>query len=77
MTDFATLVSTLRTVHAPKGKEDVILLRPGGSGFLEVSSADITACINQIERMPILAAIGHDPSPLETLAIRLLIEGHV
>ena len=69
-----TLIERLRNNLQPKGTAPIVLLRPLNSCGIEMHSDFVNKCIDELERMPALAAVGYTPSNLEKLAYQLLLD---
>ena len=66
------IIERLRNQLQPLGTAPVVQLRVGGHGL--VNSDFINKCIDELERMPIRAALGDMPNNLEKLAYMLLCD---
>jgi hypothetical protein len=66
-------IKELRNKLQPQGTAPIVLLRTNGVG-LELHVDFVTKCIDELERMPMLAACGEEPSNLERLAYMLLCD---
>ena len=68
------IIERLRARLVPQGTAPVVLLRPMHSSGIEMHADFVTKCIDELERMPIRAALGEMPSNLEKLAYQLLLD---
>ena len=68
-----TIIEQLRNSLRPKGTAPIVILRPMGVG-IELHADFVTKCIDELERMPLLAILGEEPSNLERLAYMLLCD---
>lgn len=68
-----TIIEQLRNSLQPKGTAPIVILRPMGIG-IELHVDFVTKCIDELERMPMLAVLGEEPSNLERLAYMLLCD---
>lgn len=71
MTD---IIKRLRNNLQPKGTAPIVLLRPMNSCGIEMHADFVSKCIDELERMPMRAAMGDMPSNLEKLAYQLLLD---
>lgn len=69
-----TLIEKLRNNLRPLGTAPIVLLRPLHSCGIEMHADFVTKCIDELERMPIRAALGDRPTCLEQLAYQLLLD---
>ena len=69
-----TLIEKLRNNLSPKGTEPIVVLRPLASSGIAMHADFVTKCIDELERMPIRAALGEPPTCLEQLAYQLLLD---
>lgn len=67
------IIQRLRNELQPKGTAPIVILRPLGIG-IEMHADFVTKCIDELEKMPIRAAMGDGPSNLEKLAYQLLLD---
>jgi hypothetical protein len=67
-----TLIERLRNALQPKGTAPVVQLRLSGYGMF--NSDFVTKCLDELERMPMRAAVGDGPTNLEKLAYQLLMD---
>jgi len=68
-----TIIEQLRNSLQPRGTDPIVILRTMGVGI--VLHADfVTMCIDELERMPMRAMLGEEPSNLERLAYMLLCD---
>jgi len=67
------LIQRLRKELQPKGTAPIVILRPLGIG-IEMHADFVTKCIDELEKMPVRAAMGDGPSNLEKLAYQLLLD---
>ena len=70
--DELTLIEKLRNNLQPKGTAPVVQLSFSGVAMFHADF--IAKCIDELERMEILHAVGHQPSNLEKLAFQLLCD---
>jgi len=68
-----TIIEQLRNSLQPRGTAPIVILRPMGVG-IELHADFVTKCIDELERMPLLAILGEEPSNLERLAYMLLCD---
>ena len=68
-----TVIEQLRNSLRPQGTAPLVILRPMGIG-LELHADFVTKCIDELERIPMLAVLGEEPSNLEKLAYMLLCD---
>lgn len=68
------IIQRLRTNLQPKGTLPVVILRPMSSIGIVMDTDFVQKCIDEFEKINILAAIGEKPSNLEILAIQLLLD---
>ena len=68
-----SIVERLRNALQPKGTAPVVILRPLGIG-IEMHADFVSKCIDELEQMPIRAAMGDGPTNLEKLAYELLLD---
>lgn len=68
-----TIIEQLRNSLQPRGTDPIVILRTMSVGI--VLHADfVTKCIDELERMPMRAMLGEEPSNLERLAYMLLCD---
>ena len=72
--DEMTLIEKLRNNLQPKGTSPIVLLKPLHSCGIEMHADFVSKCIDELERMPMRAALGDMPSFLEKLAFQLLLD---
>lgn len=65
------LIERLRSALVPRGTADIVPLHLEERFF---SHSFITKCIDELEKMPIRAALGDTPTALEQLAYHLLCD---
>jgi hypothetical protein len=70
MTD---IIQRLRNNLQPKGTAPIVILRTLGVG-IEMHPDFVNKCIDELERMPLRAALGETPTNLEKLAYQLLLD---
>jgi hypothetical protein len=68
-----TIIEQLRNSLQPRGTDPIVILRTKGVG-LELHVDFVTKCIDEVERMPMRAMLGEEPSNLERLAYMLLCD---
>lgn len=68
-----TLVERLRNELQPKGTAPIVILRTLGVG-IEMHADFVSKCIDELERIELLAIVGEQPSNLEKLAFQLLLD---
>ena len=68
------IIQRLRINLQPKGTLPVVILRPMSSVGIVMNADFVQKCIDEFEKVNILAAIGEKPSNLEILAIQLLLD---
>jgi hypothetical protein len=68
-----SIVERLRNALQPKGTAPIVILRPLGIG-IEMHADFVSKCIDELEQMPIRAAMGEPPTNLEKLAYQLLLD---
>lgn len=68
-----TLIEKLRNSLRPGGTAPIVGLKTQGAGIW-VHHDFVIKCIDELERMPMLAALGEEPSNLEKLAYMLLCD---
>jgi hypothetical protein len=73
MNENMTIIEQLRNHLQPRGTAPIVILRPRGVG-LEMHADFVSKCIDELERMPMLAVLGENPSNLEKLAYMLLCD---
>jgi hypothetical protein len=71
MTD---IIKRLRNNLQPKGTAPIVLLRPMNSVGIEMHVDFVSKCIDELEQIPVRAAMGDMPSNLEKLAYQLLLD---
>ena len=64
------ITERMRNQLQPKGTAPIVQLQLAGLGLF--NSDFINKCIDELERMPIRAALGESPTNLEKLAYQLL-----
>jgi hypothetical protein len=69
-----TIIRRLRANLQPKGTAPIVLLRPMSSVGIEMHPDFVNKCINELEQMPMRAAMGDMPTNLEKLAYQLLLD---
>jgi hypothetical protein len=67
------IIERMRNELQPKGTAPLVILRPLGIG-IEMHADFVTKCIDELERMPMRAALGDMPTNLEKLAYQLLLD---
>jgi hypothetical protein len=67
------IIERMRNELRPKGTAPIVILRPLGIG-IEMHADFVTKCIDELERMPMRAALGDMPTNLEKLAYQLLLD---
>ena len=70
MTD---IIQRLRNNLQPRGTAPIVILRTLGVG-IEMHSDFVNKCIDELEQMPMRAALGETPTNLEKLAYQLLLD---
>lgn len=70
MTD---IIQRLRANLQPKGTAPIVILHTLGVG-IEMHTDFVNKCIDELERMPMRAAVGEEPTNLEKLAYQLLLD---
>ena len=70
MTD---IIQRLRNNLQPKGTAPIVILRTLGVG-IEMHPDFVNKCIDELEKMPMRAALGEEPTNLEKLAYQLLLD---
>lgn len=68
-----TLIERLRNNLQPRGTAPIVGLHTNGSGIW-MDKEFVDKCIDEIEQMPMRAAVGDGPSNLEKLAYQLLLD---
>lgn len=69
----ATIIQQMRTALVRKGSAPLVRLSFTGAGFF--NETFVQQCVDEVEKVTQLAASGiEQPSPLERLAIHLLME---
>ena len=68
-----TLIDRLRNNLQPKGTAHIVILRTLGVG-IEMHPDFVNKCIDELDRMPLRAALGDNPTNLEKLAYQLLLD---
>lgn len=68
-----TIIERLRARLQPQGTAPIVILRPMGIG-IEMHADFVTKCIDELEKIPVRAAMGDGPSNLEKLAYQLLLD---
>jgi len=69
--DEMTLIEQLRNNLSPQGTEPVVALRLDNRF---INADFISACIDELEKMPIRSVMGEPPTKLEQLAYMLLCD---
>ena len=69
-----SIVERLRNALQPKGTAPIVLLRPLHSCGIEMHADFVSKCIDELEQMPVRAAMGDGPTNLEKLAYQLLLD---
>ena len=67
-----TLIERLRNNLQPRGTAPVVNLRLNGVAMFNKEFVD--KCLDELERMPMRAAVGDGPTNLEKLAYQLLLD---
>ena len=67
------IIERMRNELQPKGTAPLVILRPLGIG-IEMHADFVTKCIDELERIPMRAALGDMPTNLEKLAYQLLLD---
>jgi len=67
------IIERMRQELQPKGTAPIVILRPMGIG-IEMHADFVAKCIDELERIPMRAAVGEVPSNLEKLAYQLLLD---
>ena len=67
-----TLIERLRNNLQPQGTAPLVQLRLNGVAMFNKEFVD--RCLDELERMPIRAAVGDGPTNLERLAYQLLMD---
>jgi polyphosphate kinase len=67
-----TLIERLRNNLQPRGTAPLVRLRINGVGMFNKEFVDL--CLDELERMPMRAAVGDGPTNLEKLAYQLLLD---
>ncbi len=73
MTD-ETIIRRLRNTLLPKGSAPIVLLNTLGPAGIETHVDFVQKCIDELEQMPVRAALGDGPTNLEKLAYQLLLD---
>lgn len=68
------MIQRLRNKLQPKGTAPVVFLQALGPAGMEMHVDFVRACIDELEKMPLRAELGHGPSNLEKLAYQLLLD---
>lgn len=68
------IIERLRNALQPKGTAPIVLLRPMNSCGIEMHADFVSKCIDELERIELLAMVGEQPSNLEKLAYQLLLD---
>jgi hypothetical protein len=68
-----TLIERLRNALQPKGTAPIVGLNTRGSGIW-MNKDFVARCLDELERMPMRAAVGDGPTHLEQLAYQLLLD---
>lgn len=69
----SNIIERLRNALQPKGTAPIVILRPLGIG-IEMHADFVSKCIDELEQIPMRAAMGEMPSNLEKLAYQLLLD---
>ena len=67
-----TLIERLRNNLQPRGTAPVVQLHLAGYGMFNKEFVDL--CLDELEKMPMRAAVGDGPTNLEKLAYQLLLD---
>lgn len=67
------IIERMRQELQPKGTAPIVILRTHGVG-IEMHADFVSKCIDELERIPVRAAVGEVPSNLEKLAYQLLLD---
>jgi hypothetical protein len=67
-----TLIERLRNNLHPRGTAPVVQLHLAGYGMF--NSDFVSKCLDELEQMPMRAAVGDGPTNLEKLAYQLLMD---
>jgi hypothetical protein len=67
-----TLIERLRNALQPRGTAPVVSLRLNGVAMFNKEFVDL--CLDELEKMPMRAAVGDGPTNLEKLAYQLLLD---
>lgn len=67
-----TIIERLRNQLQPRGTAPVVQLIIAGYGMY--NSDFVTKCIDELEKMPLRAAVGDKPNALEQLAYQVLLD---
>lgn len=67
------IIAQMRHYLQPKGTAPIVVLRTE-SGGIWLNHSFVSACIDELERMPMRAVLGEGPSKLEQLAYMLLCD---
>ncbi len=70
---FEAIIHQLRNNLRPGGTLPVVFLKPYGN-YMELNADFVSACIDEVEKMPMRVALGDKPSKLEQVAYMLLCE---
>ena len=68
-----TLIERLRNNLQPKGTAPIVGLSTRGAGIW-MNKDFVDRCLDELERMPMRAAVGDGPTHLEQLAYQLLLD---
>ena len=69
-----SLIKKLRNNLKPRGIAPIVMLNINSLGGMEVHSEFVSKCIDELERIPLMAELGELPSPLQKLAFMLLCD---
>lgn len=75
MVQMSKTVADLRAMFKPKVPGGPIVIRPS-SRFYEVTQKEITAAIDEVERLFVRKELGDPPNALEQLALIILSESY-
>ena len=67
-----TLIERLRNNLQPRGTAPLVQLRLNGVAMFNKEFVDL--CLDELEKMPMRAAVGDGPTNLEKLAYQLLLD---
>lgn len=68
------IIHRMRKTLQPMGTAPIVLLRPIHSVGIEMHVDFVQKCIDELEQIPIRAALGDMPTNLEKLAFQLLLD---